>query len=223
MRRRVSPRACSRRFSAKAIGRPGRRRGHRRAVRGREPRVPARVPRLPVEAQLYTTFPLLLLIVRRWGPFLMVATVTLLVATVGVVGPHVSRLDTFVVQSPPDLAALFALGALTAGIVGAGAARQAWPWPWFSLAAAAPVFATILVQGSVWWPRCHLPTRCANGWRQRRACLSWHGFVVTGHPRGPNRRFGGEQPMLDRPYTLLSCGMSRRLSRQRGAPAPGTV
>jgi peptidoglycan/LPS O-acetylase OafA/YrhL len=105
---------------------------------------------MAVEAQLYIAFPLLLLIVRRWGPFLMVATVTLLVATVGVVGPHVSRLDTFVVQSPPDLAALFALGVLTAGIVGASAARQAWPWPWFSLAAAAPVFATILVQGSVW-------------------------------------------------------------------------
>src|SRR5256714_12702528 len=36
-----------RRRSATASGRPGRRPGPRRAVRGRQPRVPARVPRLP--------------------------------------------------------------------------------------------------------------------------------------------------------------------------------
>jgi hypothetical protein len=48
------------------------------------------------------------------------------------------------------LAALFAPGARTAGIVGASAARRSWPWAWLALAAAEPVFATILVQGSVW-------------------------------------------------------------------------
>src|SRR5437763_3119928 len=71
---------------------------------------------MAVEAQLYVLFPLLLLMVRRWGPIVMVATVTLVVAMVGVVGPHISRLDVFVIQSPPDLAALFALGVLSAGI-----------------------------------------------------------------------------------------------------------
>ena len=40
----------------------------------------------------------------------MVAAVVLVVAAVGIVGPHVPRLDTFVIQSPPDLAALFAVG-----------------------------------------------------------------------------------------------------------------
>jgi peptidoglycan/LPS O-acetylase OafA/YrhL len=65
-------------------------------------------------------------------------------------GWPLNAVSRFAHHSPPDLAALFALGVLTAGIVGAGAARQAWPWPWFSLAAAAPVCATILVQGSVW-------------------------------------------------------------------------
>jgi peptidoglycan/LPS O-acetylase OafA/YrhL len=59
-------------------------------------------------------------------------------------------LDTFVIESPPDLAALFAVGILSAGIVGASRARRAWPWPWLALAAAAPVFATIWWQGSVW-------------------------------------------------------------------------
>src|SRR4051794_9261055 len=105
---------------------------------------------MAVEAQLYVAFPLLLLMVRRFGAFVMVAAVTLLVAAVGIVGPHVSRLDTFVIQSPPDLAALFAVGILAAGIVGASRARRSWPWGWLALAAAAPVLATIWWRESVW-------------------------------------------------------------------------
>jgi peptidoglycan/LPS O-acetylase OafA/YrhL len=105
---------------------------------------------MAVEAQLYVVFPLLLLLVRRWSAVVMLATVTLIVAAVGIVGPHVSDPDTFVIQSPPDLAALFALGVLSAGIVGAGRARRSWPWPWLALAALAPVIATIALQGSVW-------------------------------------------------------------------------
>jgi peptidoglycan/LPS O-acetylase OafA/YrhL len=105
---------------------------------------------IAVEAQLYVAFPLLLLMVRRWGAMIMLATVTLVVAMVGIVGPHVSGLDVFVIQSPPDLAALFAVGVVTAGIVGAGAARRSWPWPALALAAAAPVLAMIAWRGSVW-------------------------------------------------------------------------
>jgi peptidoglycan/LPS O-acetylase OafA/YrhL len=105
---------------------------------------------IAVEAQLYLAFPLLLLMVRRWGAVVMVAAVTLVVASVGVLGPHVSHLDVFVIQSPPDLAALFALGVLSAGIVGASAARRSWPWPALALGAAAPVVATIAWRGSVW-------------------------------------------------------------------------
>ena len=105
---------------------------------------------IAVEAQLYVVFPLLLLMVRRWGSIVMVAIVTLVVATVGILGPHVSRLDVFVIQSPPNLAALFAVGVLAAGIVGASEARRSWPWAWLALAAAVPVLATIWWQGSVW-------------------------------------------------------------------------
>ena len=105
---------------------------------------------MAVEAQLYLVFPLLLLMVRRVGALVMVATVTLVVAAMGIVGPHVSGLDTFVIQSPPDLAALFAVGILAAGIVGASRSRTGWPWGWLALAAAAPVFATIGWRGSVW-------------------------------------------------------------------------
>ncbi|HJS97265.1 MAG TPA: acyltransferase [Solirubrobacteraceae bacterium] len=105
---------------------------------------------MAVEAQLYLLFPLLLLIVRRRSAIAMLATVTLVVTAVGIFGPHISRVDTFVVESPPDLAALFAVGMLAAGIVGASRARRSWPWHWLALAAAAPVLATISWQGSVW-------------------------------------------------------------------------
>ena len=117
--------------------------------------VPAHSPNaafwsMAVEAQLYILFPLLLLMVRRRGAAVMLATVGLVVAAVGILGPHIAGLDTFVIQSPPDLAALFAVGILTAGIVGAGHARRSWPWPRLALAAATPVLAVIWWQGSVW-------------------------------------------------------------------------
>jgi len=69
---------------------------------------------------------------------------------VGIIGPHASRLDVFVIQSAPDLAALFAVGILAAGIVGASGTRRSWPWARLALAAAAPVLLTIWWQGSVW-------------------------------------------------------------------------
>jgi peptidoglycan/LPS O-acetylase OafA/YrhL len=103
---------------------------------------------MAVEAQLYVAFPLLILMARRISTVAMVATVTLLVAAVGIVGPHNLWLHTLIVQSPPELAALFAIGILAAGIV--GGARRGWPWAWLALAAAAPVLATIWRRGSVW-------------------------------------------------------------------------
>jgi peptidoglycan/LPS O-acetylase OafA/YrhL len=117
--------------------------------------VPAHSPNgalwsMAVEAQLYILFPLLLLTVRRWGPAVMLAGVGAVVAAVGIFGPHIAGLDTFVIQSAPDLAALFAVGILTAGIVGAAPRRRSWPWPRLALAAAAPVVAVIWWQGSVW-------------------------------------------------------------------------
>jgi peptidoglycan/LPS O-acetylase OafA/YrhL len=105
---------------------------------------------IAVEVQLYLLFPLMLLLVRKRGAAAMVAAVALVVAVVGIVGPHVARVDTFVIESAPDLAALFALGIVSAGIVTASAARRSWPWPWLALAAAAPVLAAIAWRGSVW-------------------------------------------------------------------------
>jgi peptidoglycan/LPS O-acetylase OafA/YrhL len=99
---------------------------------------------IAVEAQLYVVFPLLLLMVRRWGAVAMVAAVTVVVVAVGILGPR-----AFVIQSPPDLAALFALGVVTAGVVAPGSARRSWPWARLALAAAVPVLATIWWLGSV--------------------------------------------------------------------------
>ena len=105
---------------------------------------------MAIEAQLYVAFPLLILLVRRVGSLAMVAAVALVVAAVGIAAPHDAHLNSFVVQSPPDLAALFALGILAAGVVRARRARRDLPWAWLSLAGAAPVLLVIWRQGSVW-------------------------------------------------------------------------
>ena len=80
----------------------------------------------------------------------MVATVTLVVAGIGIVAPHVPRLAVFVADSAPDLAALFAVGILAAGIVRASEARRSWNWPAMALIALVPVGATIWLAGTVW-------------------------------------------------------------------------
>ena len=67
----------------------------------------------------------------------MAGGVTLAVAAVGLLAPHIPRLQAFVVQSAPDLAALFAVGILAAGIVRAGGARRSWPWTALGIAALA--------------------------------------------------------------------------------------
>jgi peptidoglycan/LPS O-acetylase OafA/YrhL len=109
----------------------------------------------------------------------MLAAVTSVVAVVGIAGPRVSGLETFVIQSPPDLAALFAVGVLAAGIVTASEARRSWPWTGLALAAATPVLATISWQGTVWtldhlfWVDLMLGPAVA--------CLL--AGLATGHPR----------------------------------------
>ncbi len=105
---------------------------------------------IAVEAQLYLLFPLLLLLLRRRGAAVMLAAVALVVAAVGILGPHIARLEVFVIQSPPDLAALFAVGVVAAVIVNVGNARRSWPWAWIAAASAAPILAVIWWQGSVW-------------------------------------------------------------------------
>ena len=129
------------------------------------------------------------------------------------------RLDTFVIQSPPDLAALFAVGILAAGIVGASAARRSWPWAWLALAAAAPVLATIWWQGSVWTLDHLFWVDLALG--PAIACL----LAASGHrPPGaapaPARRAADAQPrpVVLQPVPDHAPDRGRRLREDRGRP-----
>ncbi len=106
---------------------------------------------IAIEAQLYVVFPLLILAMRRLTAFVMVAFVALPVLALGVTSAmHVQGATDLVNQYTPDLAVLFAIGVAAGGIVSTTERRRAWPWHWFALALAAPVFALIAWQGSVW-------------------------------------------------------------------------
>jgi peptidoglycan/LPS O-acetylase OafA/YrhL len=105
---------------------------------------------IAVEAQLYVLLPLLLLLVRRVSALAMVTVVAGVVVPVGVLAPHVGLMDDALVRFTPDLAVLFAIGVLAAGIATAGPRVRALPWGAFTLAAAAPVMVLIAVAGSTW-------------------------------------------------------------------------
>jgi peptidoglycan/LPS O-acetylase OafA/YrhL len=104
---------------------------------------------IAVEAQLYVVFPLLLLMLRKAHSLLMLASVTAVVAAVGLLLPYVSLVD-MLQRLTPQLAALFAVGVFAAGILPASNHVRRLPWHWLSLAAFVPVLAVIVIQGSVW-------------------------------------------------------------------------
>jgi peptidoglycan/LPS O-acetylase OafA/YrhL len=120
----------------------------------------------------------------------MVAAVTLVVATLEILSPHVSPLKVVVIQSPPDLAALFAVGVLSGGIAGASRRRRSWPWAGLALASAAPVLALIRWQGSVWTLDHLFWVDLALG--PAIACLL--AGLATGHP-APLLRLLDARPM----------------------------
>jgi peptidoglycan/LPS O-acetylase OafA/YrhL len=105
---------------------------------------------IAVEAQLYVLLPLLLLLVRRVSAVAVVAVVAAVVGTVGLLAPHVALMDDALVKFTPDLAVLFAIGVLAAGIATASERIRALPWAGFALAAAVPVVALIAVEGATW-------------------------------------------------------------------------
>jgi peptidoglycan/LPS O-acetylase OafA/YrhL len=117
--------------------------------------VPAAVPNrafwsIAVEAQLYVLLPLLLLLVRRLGAAAMVGVVAAVVGTAGLLGPHVAVLGDAVRSFTPDLAVLFAIGVLAAGIVRAGERTRSLPWHLCALGAAVPVAVLIAAEGATW-------------------------------------------------------------------------
>jgi peptidoglycan/LPS O-acetylase OafA/YrhL len=105
---------------------------------------------IAIEAQLYVLLPLLLLLVRRVSARAMVGLVAAIVVTIGVLGPHVALMNSALVKFTPDLAVLFAVGLLAAGIVTADERTRSRPWAGYALAAAVPAVALMVVKGSVW-------------------------------------------------------------------------
>jgi peptidoglycan/LPS O-acetylase OafA/YrhL len=106
---------------------------------------------IAIEAQLYLILPLLILAMRRLNGFATVAIVAAPVLYLGIrSATHDHGATDLINQYTPDLAVLFAIGVATASIVKADERYRAQPWHWYALALAAPVFALIGWQGSVW-------------------------------------------------------------------------
>jgi peptidoglycan/LPS O-acetylase OafA/YrhL len=105
---------------------------------------------IAIEVQLYFLLPLLLLIVRRVSARAMVGLVAAIVVIIGVLAPHVALMNTALVKFTPDLAVLFAVGLLAAGIVTADERTRSRPWAGYALAAAVPAIALMVVKGSTW-------------------------------------------------------------------------
>jgi peptidoglycan/LPS O-acetylase OafA/YrhL len=104
---------------------------------------------ISVEALLYLVFPLMLVICRRAGAMTMLACATAPVVLVGalVFGGTPPDGDN---RLAPQLLPVFAAGIAAAAIVAAGDRVRRLPWLWLSMAAAAPVVALVLYQGSRW-------------------------------------------------------------------------
>jgi peptidoglycan/LPS O-acetylase OafA/YrhL len=105
---------------------------------------------IAVEAQLYVLLPLLLLLVRRVSARAMVGVVAAIVVTVGLLGPYVPLMNSALVKFTPDLAVLFAVGLLAAGIVTADERTRSRPWARYAMAAAVPAIVLMVAMGSVW-------------------------------------------------------------------------
>jgi peptidoglycan/LPS O-acetylase OafA/YrhL len=105
---------------------------------------------IAIEAQLYVLLPLLLLLVRRVSALATVGLATAIVVTAGVLGPRSALVNTALVKFTPDLAVLFTVGLLAAGIVTAGERARSQPWAGYALAAAAAAIATMAAKGSAW-------------------------------------------------------------------------
>ncbi|MEV4279838.1 acyltransferase family protein [Actinoplanes xinjiangensis] len=104
---------------------------------------------IAAEACLYLLFPLVLLLRRRAGTAVTLTVVTVPVVVAGLLFPALST------GSRPtgytfELAPLFTVGVLAAGIVAAGDRVRRLPWLSLSVSAAAPVLILIAVRGPVW-------------------------------------------------------------------------
>jgi peptidoglycan/LPS O-acetylase OafA/YrhL len=104
---------------------------------------------IAVEAELYLVFPLLILLRRRLGAMITLAAVFVPVIALGLLVPHGSP-TAQLSGLTPQLAPLFAMGLVAAGITTASERIRRLPWQWLAALCGAPVVVLMLVKGSVW-------------------------------------------------------------------------
>jgi peptidoglycan/LPS O-acetylase OafA/YrhL len=104
---------------------------------------------IAIEAQLYILFPLLLLVRRRWGAAVLLASMTAIVMATAGAAPHDSHVD-MLMRLSPQFAALFTAGIVAAGILVASDRTRRLPLHWLALVAVAPVVLIVATRGSVW-------------------------------------------------------------------------
>jgi peptidoglycan/LPS O-acetylase OafA/YrhL len=104
---------------------------------------------IAVEAELYVLFPFLLFVRRRLGAIFLVAGVTLLVVARGLLAENASPIegDNWLT---PNLAPVFVVGLVGAGVLVAGEKIRHLPWHWLAAVAAIPAMSLIAVNGSAW-------------------------------------------------------------------------
>ncbi|WP_436528766.1 acyltransferase family protein [Actinoplanes sp. HUAS TT8] len=100
---------------------------------------------IAVEAGLYLAFPVVLLSRRHLGATATIAAVTVPVVAAGLLDPGPRAIGYTL-----ELAPLFTLGVLAAGIVAAAGRIRRRPWLLLSALAGAPVLTLVTLRGSAW-------------------------------------------------------------------------
>ena len=171
---------------------------------------------IAIEAQLYILLPLLLLLVRRVSARAMVGLVAAIVVTIGLLGPHVPLMNSALVKFTPDLAVLFAVGLLAAGIVTAGERTRSRPWAGYALAATVPAMALMVVKGSTWSSLNLFWLDLA--WAPAIGCFL--AAIATSRPR-PVVRFLDQPPAAEPRLLLLQPVPDAHADRHRRVVRPG--
>jgi peptidoglycan/LPS O-acetylase OafA/YrhL len=104
---------------------------------------------IAIEAQLYLVLPLMLLIRRRVGAAVLLGLVTTIVIAIELLSSWV-RVIAMLQRLTPQMAVLFTLGVVAAGVVAGRTWLRRLPWPGLALLATVPVLLLILRQGPEW-------------------------------------------------------------------------